>query len=101
LTLARRSARALVGLEKRGLAMRDVLTAKSIENAMTLHAAFGGSTNLLLHIPAIAHAAGLKPPVVQDWISVNRRTPRLVSVLPNGPVHHPPCACFWPGECRR
>jgi putative YjhG/YagF family dehydratase len=97
LDAARRSARALVGLEKRGLAMRDVLTARSIENAMTLHAAFGGSTNLLLHIPAIAHAAGLKPPVVQDWISVNRRTPRLVSVLPNGPVHHPTVRVFLAG----
>jgi xylonate dehydratase len=97
LDMARRSARALVGLEKRGLAMREVLTAQSIENAMTVHAAFGGSTNLLLHIPAIAHAAGLKPPVVQDWISVNRRTPRLVSVLPNGPVHHPTVRVFLAG----
>ncbi len=97
LDLARRSARALVGLEKRGLAMRNVLTTQSIENAMTVHAAFGGSTNLLLHIPAIAHAARLKPPTVQDWISVNRRTPRLVSVLPNGPVHHPTVRVFLAG----
>jgi putative YjhG/YagF family dehydratase len=97
LDMARRSARALVGMEKSGLAMRDVLTTHSIENAMTVHAAFGGSTNLLLHIPAIAHAAGLKPPAVQDWISVNRRTPRLVSVLPNGPVHHPTVRVFLAG----
>ncbi|MGA2541841.1 MAG: YjhG/YagF family D-xylonate dehydratase [Verrucomicrobiota bacterium] len=97
LDLARRSARALVGLEKRGLAMRDLLTPESIENAMVLHAAFGGSTNLLLHIPAIAHAAGLKPPGVGDWISVNRRTPRLVSVLPNGPVGHPTVRVFLAG----
>jgi putative YjhG/YagF family dehydratase len=97
LDLARRSARALVGLEKRGLAMRNLLTAESIENAMVVHAAFGGSTNLLLHIPAIAHAAALKPPLVEDWISVNRRTPRLVSVLPNGPVHHPTVRVFLAG----
>jgi len=97
LDLARRSARALVGLEKRGLAMRDLLTPESIENAMVVHAAFGGSTNLLLHIPAIAHAAGLKPPGVGDWISVNRRTPRLVSVLPNGPVGHPTVRVFLAG----
>ena len=64
---------------------------------MTVHAAFGGSTNLLLHIPAIAHAAGLKPPSVEDWISVNRRTPRLVSVLPNGPVQHPTVRVFLAG----
>src|SRR5439155_10342909 len=65
--------------------------------AMVLHAAFGGSTNLLLHIPAIAHAAGLKRPTVDDWISVNRRVPRLVSVLPNGPVHHPTVRVFLAG----
>ena len=52
---------------------------------MAVHAAFGGSTNLLLHIPAIAHAAGLPRPTVDDWIDVNRQVPRLVDVLPNGP----------------
>ena len=77
--------------------MRDVLTSASIQNAMVLHAAFGGSTNLLLHIPAIAHAAGLKRPTVDDWISVNRRVPRLVSVLPNGPMHHPTVRVFLAG----
>ena len=97
LDMARRSARALLALEERGLAMRDVLTAESVQNAMVLHAAFGGSTNLLLHIPAIAHAAGLKIPTVQDWISVNRRVPRLVSVLPNGPIHHPTVRVFLAG----
>jgi putative YjhG/YagF family dehydratase len=97
LDMARRSARALHRLEERKLAMRDVLTPASIQNAMVLHAAFGGSTNLLLHIPAIAHAAGLKPPTVEDWISVNRRVPRLVSVLPNGPVHHPTVRVFLAG----
>src|SRR5262245_23997255 len=64
---------------------------------MVLHAAFGGSTNLLLHIPAIAHAAGLKPPTVDDWIEVNCRVPRLVSVLPNGPIHHPTVRVFLAG----
>ena len=64
---------------------------------MVVHAAFGGSTNLLLHIPAIAHAAGLKLPTVEDWISVNRRVPRLVSVLPNGPIHHPTVRVFLAG----
>jgi putative YjhG/YagF family dehydratase len=64
---------------------------------MVVHAAFGGSTNLLLHIPAIAHAAGLKPPAVEDWLEVNRRVPRLVSVLPNGPVPHPTVRVFLAG----
>ena len=95
--LAVASARALVELEARGLKSRDILTDAAIRNAMVVHAAFGGSTNLLLHIPAIAHAAGLKRPTVEDWIAVNRQVPRLVSVLPNGPVHHPTVRVFLAG----
>ncbi len=95
--MARRSARALHRLSERKLVIGQLLTQASIRNALVLHAAFGGSTNLLLHIPAIAHAAGLKPPSVDDWISVNRRVPRLVSVLPNGPVHHPTVRVFLAG----
>jgi putative YjhG/YagF family dehydratase len=97
LDMARRSARALHQLDERKLKVRDILTSASIDNAMVLHAAFGGSTNLLLHIPAIAHAAGLQRPSVSDWISVNRRVPRLVSVLPNGPIHHPTVRVFLAG----
>jgi putative YjhG/YagF family dehydratase len=95
--LAVRSARALAGLEERGLKGADVLTPASIRNAMAVHAAFGGSTNLLLHIPAIAHAARLPRPAVEDWIAVNRAVPRLVDVLPNGPVHHPTVRVFLAG----
>jgi putative YjhG/YagF family dehydratase len=94
---ATRSARAVVALERRGLKTRDLLTDASIRNAMVVHAAFGGSTNLLLHIPAIAHAAGLRRPKVQDWLEVNQKTPRLVSVLPNGPIHHPTVRVFLAG----
>ena len=83
--LARRSALALLRLREANLSMAQVLTQPAIENAMLVHAAFGGSTNLLLHIPAIAHAVGLSRPTVEDWIRVNRLTPRLVDVLPNGP----------------
>jgi putative YjhG/YagF family dehydratase len=64
---------------------------------MVVHAAFGGSTNLLLHIPAIAHSAGLERPRVQDWIEVNRTVPRLVDVLPNGPQYHPTVRVFLAG----
>lgn len=95
--LAISSARALVELETRGLKSRDILTDAAIRNAMVVHAAFGGSTNLLLHIPAIAHAAKLKRPTVEDWIAVNRQVPRLVSVLPNGPVQHPTVRVFLAG----
>jgi putative YjhG/YagF family dehydratase len=89
LDMARRSARALVSLDARGLATSDVVTDAAVRNAMMVHAAFGGSTNLLLHLTAVAHAAGLRRPVVEDWIDVNRRVPRLVDVLPNGPRNHP------------
>jgi putative YjhG/YagF family dehydratase len=95
--IAVQSARALVELESRGLKSKDVLTSASVKNAMAVHAAFGGSTNLLLHIPAIAHAAGLARPSVEDWIATNRKVPRLVSVLPNGPVHHPTLRVFLAG----
>ncbi|MCI0620709.1 MAG: YjhG/YagF family D-xylonate dehydratase [Acidobacteria bacterium] len=97
LDMARRSARALIRLEEQGITMRQVLTEKSVRNAMTVHAAFGGSTNLLLHLPAIAHAARLKRPAIQDWIEVNRQSPRIVDVLPNGPKHHPTVRVFLAG----
>ncbi len=95
--LAIDSARALLQQESLGMVSRDIVTNAAIRNAMVVHAAFGGSTNLLLHIPAIAHAAGLKRPTVEDWIDVNRKVPRLVSVLPNGPVHHPTVRVFLAG----
>jgi putative YjhG/YagF family dehydratase len=95
--IAVQSARALTQLESRGLKSKDIVTDAAVRNAMAVHAAFGGSTNLLLHIPAIAHAAGLRRPSVDDWIAVNRRVPRLVSVLPNGPVHHPTIRVFLAG----
>jgi putative YjhG/YagF family dehydratase len=97
LDLARRSARALVDLRARGIRIPDILTDAALRNAMTVHAAFGGSTNLLLHIPAIAHAAGLKRPTVEDWHEINLRVPRIVDVLPNGPVGHPTVRVFLAG----
>ncbi len=97
LDMARRSARALVSLDVRGLGTRDVVTDAAVRNAMMVHAAFGGSTNLLLHLTAVAHAAGLRRPVVEDWIDVNRRVPRLVDVLPNGPRNHPTVRVFLAG----
>lgn len=97
LDMAKRSARALLHLEQSSISARQVVTQKSLHNAMVLHAAFGGSTNLLLHIPAIAHAAGLERPTVHDWISINKKVPRLVSVLPNGPVNYPTSHVFLAG----
>ena len=84
--IARRSARALVMSEKRGVTSADILTDAAFENAMVVHAACGGSTNLLLHTPAIAHAAGRRRMGLDDWNRINKETPRIVDVLPNGPA---------------
>jgi putative YjhG/YagF family dehydratase len=97
LDAARRSARAVLRLRQLGIGTRSVLTQASIENAMAVHAAFGGSTNLLLHVPAIAHAAGLKRPVASDWAHINRQVPRLVDALPNGPGNYATVQVFLAG----
>lgn len=95
--LARRSALALMKLEETGVTTRDLLTDDSMHNAMVVHAAIGGSTNLVLHVPAIAHAAGLRRPTVDDWARVNRAVPRLVDALPNGPRHFATVQVFLAG----
>jgi len=97
LDMARRSARAVLALQSRGLAMRDILTADALENAMTVHAAFGGSTNLILHLAAIAFHAGISRPTVDDWSRINRSVPRLVDALPNGPRNFPTVQVFLAG----
>jgi putative YjhG/YagF family dehydratase len=97
LDAARRSARAILRLHQLGIGVENVLTPAAIRNAMVLHAAFGGSTNLLLHIPAIAHAAKLHRPTASDWAEVNRQTPRLVDALPNGPRNFATVQVFLAG----
>jgi len=97
LDMATRSAMALWNLSQRGLKGRDILTDAAVRNAMVVHAAFGGSTNLLLHIPAIAFTAGLRRPSVDDWNEINREVPRFVDVLPNGPKNHPTVQFFLAG----
>lgn len=94
---ATRSAQAVVKMIADGITVHDILTTDALHNAMVVHAAFGGSTNLLLHIPAIAFEAGLTRPMVEDWNKINRITPRIVDVLPNGPVGHPTVRVFLAG----
>ncbi len=95
--MAVRSARALLALEAQGERSRDIITDEALHNAMVVHAAFGGSTNLILHVPAIAHAAGRKRPEVGDWDRINRQVPRIVDVLPNGPEFHVTVRAFLAG----
>ena len=92
---ARRSARAVLRQRALGLAARDVVTEGAVRNALAAFAAFGGSTNFLLHLPAIAHAAGVRAPTLAEWKSVHARVPRLVDALPNGP--HPTVRVFLAG----
>ena len=97
LDAATRSAAALLRLHDLQLGTRDILTQAALENAMVAHAAFGGSTNLLLHLPAIAYSAGLKRPVAADWAHINRQVPRLVDALPNGPRNFATVQVFLAG----
>ncbi len=97
LDAARRSARALLRLHQLGMGARNILTQAAVRNAMVVHAAFGGSTNLLIHLPAIAHAAGLARPTVAEWVEVNRLVPRLVDALPNGPRNFATVQVFLAG----
>ena len=62
---------------------------------MVVHAAFGGSTNLLLHVPAIAHAAGRRRPTIDDWLDVNRRVPRSWTRCRMDRIRR--CACILAG----
>ncbi len=94
---ARKSAEAVMSQREAGIAVGDILTDGALRNAMVVHAAFGGSTNLLLHLPAVAFCAGLERPSVDDWAEINKQVVRLVDVLPNGPVGHPTVRVFLAG----
>jgi xylonate dehydratase len=95
--LARDSAIAVADQVARKVTLGEILTEDSLFNAMLVHAAVGGSTNLLLHIPAIAHAAGLPRPDADRFSEINRMTQRFVDCLPNGPVGHPTVRLFLAG----
>jgi len=77
------SGKAVVELIKKNIRPRDIVTRKSLENAAMIVAATGGSTNAALHLPAIAHEAGIKFDL-HDVCDVMRRTPYLASLKPGG-----------------
>jgi xylonate dehydratase len=95
--MAVRSAKALMLMIARGTITADVLTPQALENAMVVYAAFGGSTNVLMHLAAVAYHAGLKQPQVEDWRRVHLQIPRLVDALPNGPRNHITAQVFLAG----
>ncbi|WP_096186873.1 YjhG/YagF family D-xylonate dehydratase [Evansella halocellulosilytica] len=95
--MAHQSVRAVTAAIESGITTKDIVTDSAVRNAMVVHAAFGGSTNLLLHIPAIAHAAGCRVPDITDWEKINQMVPRLVNCLPNGPEDHPTVRVYLAG----
>jgi xylonate dehydratase len=97
LEMAKQSAIALNELKEKDIPFKKIVTKDSLHNAMVVHAAVGGSTNLLLHIPAVAFEAGFERPTVEDWSRINRMIPRLVDVMPNGPMGHPTIRLFLAG----
>jgi len=75
--------RAVMKTLELGIKPRDVLTHEAFENAITLDAAMGGSTNAVLHLLAIAHEAGVSL-IVDEFDAIARKTPHLVSMKPGG-----------------
>jgi dihydroxy-acid dehydratase len=78
-----RSAEALIPLIEKGIKVSDIVTRKSIENAIMVHAAIGGSTNSLLHVPAFAHELGIEI-TADDFDEIHRRIPFILNVRPSG-----------------
>ncbi|UCF73768.1 MAG: dihydroxy-acid dehydratase [Deltaproteobacteria bacterium] len=80
---ARRAGYQIMELSKKGIRPSDIMTKESFENAIKVHAAISGSTNALLHLPAIAHELGIS---IDEGLfdRVNRQTPYLVDIQPSG-----------------
>ncbi len=70
-------------LAKGGIRASDILTPEAFENAMKVHAAIGGSTNALLHLPAIAHELGIRIEA-ERFDRLNREIPYLTNIAPSG-----------------
>ena len=81
--LARQSGEAVIEMIRQGITARDIITPRSIENAITLIMALGGSTNSVLHMPAIAHEAGFELDL-DDFQRISDRTPLVANLKPFG-----------------
>jgi dihydroxy-acid dehydratase len=80
---ARHSGEAVVELLRRGITARDILTKEAFENAIAVVMAFGGSTNAVLHLLAIAYEANVKL-ALEDFSRIGARVPHLANVKPFG-----------------
>ncbi|MDW8374012.1 MAG: dihydroxy-acid dehydratase, partial [Planctomycetota bacterium] len=79
----RRAGEAVVQMLKAGIRPRDIMTKKAFENAITMVIALGGSTNAVLHLIAMAHAAGVKL-TLADFVRIGKRVPVLADLKPSG-----------------
>jgi dihydroxy-acid dehydratase len=77
------SGRAVMELIRRNIRPRDIVTLKALENAAVIVGATGGSTNAGLHLPAIAHEAGIRF-TMDDVVAIMRRTPYIADLKPGG-----------------
>lgn len=84
--LAKQAGMKVMELVEKNITALDILNEKSIHNGMVLDMAFGGSTNTMLHLTAIAHAAGC-PITMEDWDHISDKTPNIVRIAPAGPLH--------------
>ncbi|MBU0580706.1 MAG: dihydroxy-acid dehydratase, partial [Candidatus Margulisbacteria bacterium] len=84
--LAKQSGKQIMELLKKNIKIRDILTKEAFHNAFTVDMALGGSTNTALHIPAIAHEAGIKLPL-KTINTISAKTPHLCQIAPGGPDH--------------
>ncbi|MBI4498315.1 MAG: dihydroxy-acid dehydratase [Chloroflexi bacterium] len=94
----REAGRQILGLIEANLTAREVMTQQALENAITVHAAIGGSTNALLHLAALAHELDL-PFDLERVQEINDRTPFLVNVRPSG--RHPSTMLWYAGGVPR
>ncbi len=84
--LAKTSGEAIMHLVDKNITMRQILTKEAFHNALAVDMAFGGSTNTSLHLPAIAHEAGIEL-TLQDFNEVSGKTPHICNMSPGGPDH--------------
>ena len=84
--LAKTSGEAIMHLVEKNITMRQILTKDAFHNALAVDMAFGGSTNTSLHLPAIAHEAGIEL-TLQDFNEVSGKTPHICNMSPGGPDH--------------
>jgi dihydroxy-acid dehydratase len=82
--IAFESGRRVVDLVKKNITPRKIMNSKAFENAIMVDLALGGSTNTVLHIPAIANDAGIKLPL-ETFDRLAKKTPHIVNMLPGGP----------------